>query len=106
MYNLHDTHFPHFVWRISMRSGCFHFGNNLSFVDADWLVIDCMDDFEFEGFGIVLVCHVAGDDALEEFFVDASGGDMVDDCFHALHEVVGMPIVAVMNEKPHADGQC
>ena len=63
-----------------------------------------MDDFEFEGFGIVLVCHVACDDAQEEFFVDASGGDMVDDCFHALHEVVGMPIVAVMNEKPDADG--
>lgn len=32
-----------------------------------------MDNFEFEGFGIILVCHVAGDNALEEVFVDASG---------------------------------
>jgi len=55
MYNLHDTHFPHFIWSIFMRWGCFHFGNNLSFVDTDWLVIDGMYDFEFEVFGIILV---------------------------------------------------
>ena len=62
-----------------------------------------MDDFEFEGFGIVLVCHVAGDDALEQVFVDASGGNMVDYCLHALHEVVGVPIIAIMHEEPDAD---
>lgn len=65
-----------------------------------------MDDFEFEVFGIVLVCHEADDDAMEKFFVNAAGGDMIDDCLHALHEVVGMPIVAVMNEEPDAYGQC
>lgn len=32
-----------------------------------------MYNLEFEGFGIVLVCHVACDDAQEEVFVDASG---------------------------------
>lgn len=47
-----------------MRRGCFHFGNNSSFVDADWLVIDGVDDFEFEGLGVILVCHVANDDAV------------------------------------------
>lgn len=47
-----------------MRRGCFHFGNNSSFVDADWLVIDGVDDFEFEGLGVILVCHVASDDAV------------------------------------------
>lgn len=45
-----------------MRRGCFHFGNNLSFVDADWLVIDGVDDFEFEGLRVILVCHEASDD--------------------------------------------
>lgn len=70
------------------------------------LVVDCVDYFEFEGFGIILVCHVAGDDALEEVFVDTAGGNMVDDCFHALHETIGVPIIAVMNEKPDADCQC
>lgn len=65
-----------------------------------------MDNIEFEIFRIILVCHEAGDDTLEEFFVDASGGDMVDDCLHALHEVIGVPIVAVMNEEPDAYGQC
>ena len=64
-----------------------------------------MDDFEFEGFGVVLVGHVAGDDALEEVFVDAPGGDVVDDCLHALHEAVGMPVVAVMHKEPYSDGQ-
>lgn len=65
-----------------------------------------MDDFEFEIFGIILVCHKAGDDALEKVFVDASGGYMVDDCLHALHEIIGVPIVAVMNENPDTYGQC
>lgn len=65
-----------------------------------------MDYFKFEGFGIVLVCHVVGDDALEQVFVDASGGNMVDDGFHALHEVVGMPIIAIMHEEPYTDCQC
>ena len=41
------------------------------------LVVDSMDDFDFEGFGIVFVCHVAGYDALEQVFVDASGGNVV-----------------------------
>lgn len=27
-------------------------------------IIYCVDDFEFEVFGIILVCHVTGDDAL------------------------------------------
>lgn len=88
-----------------MRSGCFHIVNNLSFVDADWLVVDGVDDFEFEIFGIILVCHEASDYALNKFFVDAAGGDMVDYCFHALHEAVGVPIVAVMHKKPNADCQ-
>lgn len=65
-----------------------------------------MDDFEFEGFGIILVCHKAGDYALKKFFVNATGGDMVDYCLHALHEAIGMPIVTVMNEKPDPNGQC
>ncbi len=47
-----------------MKRGSFHFGNNSSFVDADWLVIDGVDDFEFEGLGVILVCHVASDDAV------------------------------------------
>ena len=50
---------PHFVWNITMRSGCFHFGNNLLFIDVDWSVVDGVDEFEFEGFGLVLVCHEA-----------------------------------------------
>ena len=62
-----------------------------------------MDDFEFEVFGIVLVCHVAGDYALKQIFVNASGGNVVDDCFHTLHEVVGVPVVAVMYEEPDTD---
>lgn len=74
------------------------------FVKSCGLVIDGVDDFEFEGFGIIFVCHVAGDDAEEKVFVDASGSYMVDDCLHALHEVISMPIVAVMNEKPDSDG--
>ena len=69
------------------------------------LFSDCMDDVELEGFGVILVRHVTGDDALEQVFVDASGGDMVDDCLHTPHEVVGVPIVAIMYEKPHTDGQ-
>lgn len=64
-----------------------------------------MDDVELEGFGVILVRHVTGDDALEQVFVDASGGDMVDDCFHALHETIGVPIVAVMNKEPDTYGQ-
>ena len=88
-----------------MRSGCFHIVNNLSFVDADWLVVDGMDDFEFEVFGIILVCHEAGDNALEKFFVDAAGGNMVDNCLHALHEIIGVPVVAVMHKKPYTDCQ-
>lgn len=47
-----------------MKRSCFHFGNNSSFVDADWLVIDGVDDFEFEEFEIILVCHEAGDNAV------------------------------------------
>lgn len=65
-----------------------------------------MDDVELEGFGVILVRHVTGDDALEQVFVDASGGDMVDDCFHALHETIGVPIIAVMHKKPDTDSQC
>ena len=38
--------------------------------------------------------------------VHASGGDVIDYCFHALHEVVSMPVVTVMNEKPDTDSQC
>ena len=64
-----------------------------------------MDNIEFEIFGIIFVCHEAGDYALEEFFVDTSGGYMVDYCLHALHEVICVPIVAVMNEKLDADCQ-
>lgn len=75
------------------------------FVKSCGLVIDGVDDFEFEGFGIILVCHEAGENALEKSFVNASGGDMVDDCFHALHEAIGVPIIAVMNEEPDAYGQ-
>lgn len=37
-----------------------------------------MDDFEFDVFGIILICHEAGDDTLEKIFVDASGSDVVD----------------------------
>ena len=69
------------------------------------LIIDGVDNFEFEVLRIVLVCHVACDDALKEVFVDASGGDVVDDCFHALHEVIGVPVVAVMNEEPNPKSQ-
>lgn len=64
-----------------------------------------MDDFKFEGFGVILVRHVTGDDALKQVFINASGGNMIDDCFHALHEVVGVPIVAVMHEEPHSNCQ-
>lgn len=31
---------------------------------------------------------------------------MVDDGFHTLHEVVGVPVVTVMNEEPNADCEC
>ncbi len=62
-----------------------------------------MDDFEFEIFGIILVCNVAGDNALKQIFVNASDGNVVDDCFHTLHEFVGMTILAVMNEEPDTD---
>lgn len=65
-----------------------------------------MNNFEFKVFWIILICHETGDDALEEFFVYPAGVDMVDDCLHALHEVIGVQIVAVMNEKPDAYGQC
>ena len=75
-------------------------------VNSFFLIIYGVDDFEFEAFGIVLVCHVAGDDALKQIFVYASGGDVVDDCFHALHEVVGVPVVAVMDKEPDPDSQC
>ncbi len=71
-----------------------------------FLVIDCVYDFEFEVFGIVLVWHVADDDALKQIFVDASGGYVIDDSLHTLHEVVGVPVVAVMNEEPYSDCQC
>ena len=30
---------------------------------------------------------------------------MLDDSLHALHEVVGVPMIAVMNENPDTDGQ-
>lgn len=30
---------------------------------------------------------------------------MVDDSLHALHEVVGVPMIAVMNENPDIDDQ-
>lgn len=70
------------------------------------MVIYRMDNLEFEVFGIVFVCHELGDDALKEFFVDAAGGDMVDNCFHALHEAIGMPIIAIMHKKPDTYGQC
>lgn len=70
------------------------------------LFSDCMDDVELEGFGVILVRHVTGDDALEQVFVNASGGNVVNDCLHALHKVVGVPIVAVMHEKPYTDCQC
>lgn len=69
------------------------------------LFSDCVDNFELEIFGIVLVRHITCDNALEEVFVDASCCDVVDDCFHALHEVVGVPIVAVMHKEPHSDCQ-
>lgn len=67
------------------------------------LIVDGVDDFEFEVFGVVFVRHVAGDDALEEVFVDASGCYVVDD--HALHEAVSVPVVAVMDEEPDTDCQ-
>lgn len=70
------------------------------------MVIYSVNDFEFEVFGIILVCHEAGDNALEKVLVDATGGYMVDDCFHTLHEAIGVPIVAVMNEEPDTYGQC
>ena len=69
------------------------------------MIIDGVYNINLEVFGIVLVCHVACDDALKEVFVDASSGDMIDDCFHALHEVVGVPEVAIMDEKPDSDCQ-
>ena len=31
---------------------------------------------------------------------------MIDDCLHTLHEVVGVPIIAIMNEEPDTDSQC
>lgn len=46
-------------WKLS------NMGNVGLFVDACGLVVDGVDDFEFEVFGIILVCHVAGDDALK-----------------------------------------
>ena len=74
-------------------------------VKINMLFSDCVDDFNLEVFGVILVSHVTGDDALEQAFVNASSGNMIDDCFHALHEVVGVPIVAVMHEEPHTDCQ-
>lgn len=65
-----------------------------------------MYDVKFEVFGVVFVCHVAGDDALKQVFVNASGGNVVYDCLHALHETVGVPVVTVMYKKPDADCQC
>ena len=76
------------------------------FIDRDRFITYCMYDFKFEIFGVVLVCHITGDDALKQVFIDASGCYMVDDGFHALHEVVCVTIVAVMNEKPNADCNC
>lgn len=64
-----------------------------------------MNDFEFKVFGVVLVRHVTGDDALEKVFVYTPGGDVVYNRLHTLHEVVGVPIISVMNEKPHTDCQ-
>lgn len=46
-----------------------------------------MNDVEFEGFGVIFALHKAFDDALEQVFVNTSGGNMVDDGFHALHEI-------------------
>ena len=65
-----------------------------------------MNDFKFEVFGIVLICHITKYDALKQIFVDASGSDVVYNCFHALHEIVGVPVVAVMNKEPYSDCQC
>ncbi len=78
----------------------------LLFVNSYRLIVDCVDDFEFEVFGIVLVCHIAVYDALKQIFVDASGCYVIDDSLHTLHEVVGVPVVAVMNEKTYSDCQC
>ncbi len=49
------------------------------------LFFDCVDNFELEVFGVVLICHIAPYDALKQVFIDASGGDMVDDCLHTLN---------------------
>lgn len=65
-----------------------------------------MDDFEFEGFGIVFVCHKAGDDTLEEVFVDTTGCYVVDYRLHTLHEAIGVPIIAVMHKELNTYGQC
>ena len=65
-----------------------------------FLFVECVDYFEFEIFGIILVCHVAGNDALKQIFFNASSGNVIDDCLHTLHEVVGMPIISIMNEEP------
>lgn len=43
---------------------------------------------------------------LENVFVNTSGSDMIYDCLYTLHETVGVPIMAVMNEGPDAYGQC
>lgn len=67
------------------------------------VVIYRVDDFEFQVFGIVLVCHEVRDDALKQIFVDASGGYVVDYGFHALHEAIGVPVVTVMHKKPYTD---
>jgi len=70
-----------------------------------YIIIYCVDDFEFEVFGIVFVCHVEGDDALKQIFVDASGGYMIDKCLHTLQEVASVPIMAVIKKKPGTDRQ-
>ena len=74
-------------------------------IDTNRLIIDSVYNFNLEVFGIVLVCHVAGDYALKQIFVDASGSNMVNDGLHALDEVVGVPVVAIMDEEPDTDCQ-
>ena len=55
-----------------------HNRNDL-FVKSCGLVIYCINDFYFEIFGVIIVCHIAYDDALENCLVNASCGNMIDD---------------------------
>lgn len=51
-------------------------------------IIDGVDNFELVFFWVVFVCHVAGDNTINEIFVDASGGGVVDFRSHALHKTL------------------